>query len=352
MKTTSMLFLAANPVDRKNLDRRYLALDEELRTIQEQLQAAPARDHIGLTPILAARPDDWLRALNADRFRVVHFSGHGTRTGALHHVGRDGTAQAVSFEALKATLRLLKGDICLIVLNACYSRQQAEMLVEEIDCVLAMNDEIHDRVAITFMQAFYRALFAGRAVQDAFAQGKAALLLAGLPESHVPELLVRPGVNAAHITLLASSVRNKAFLAFSPDDKHFLQELHTHLTYGEEKGLLRYWDTTRLEPGTRQREETLRALESTRIAVLLLSASFFASKVIMQEQLPLLLQAADRSEARIICVLVRPVSSVGPDLAPFVMVNEQPLSAMNQARRENVWSYVTRLVQEHLQREV
>jgi hypothetical protein len=339
-------------VDRRSLDRQSLALDEELRALEERLQEAPARDHIEITSIQAARPDDWLRALKAHRFRVVHFSGHGTREGALQHVGRYGTAQPVSFEALKATLRTLKGDICLLVLNACYSRQQAEMLVEDIDCVLAMNGEIYDRVAITFMQAFYRALFDGRAVQNAFEQGKAALLLEGLPGAHVPELLVRPGVDAANVTLLASSARDKAFIAFSPDDKHFLQELHTHLAYGEEKGVLRYWDTTRLEPGTRQQQETLRALASTRIAVLLLSASFFASKAIMQKQLPLLLQAAERDEVRILCVLVRPVSSVDPALEQFGLVNEQPLSAITQAKRENVWSQVTRLVQEHLHREV
>jgi hypothetical protein len=83
-------------------------------------------------------------------------------------VGHDGRAQAISLEALKATLRVLKGDICLIALNACYSRRQAEMLAEDIDCVLAMNDAIHGRAATTFMNAFYQALFAGRA---AFEQG-------------------------------------------------------------------------------------------------------------------------------------------------------------------------------------
>lgn len=351
MKTTRILFLAANPVDRRNMGRQTLAVDEELRTIEERLQEVPAREHIEITPIHAARPDDWLRALNAQRFRVVHFSGHGTRKGALQHVGHDGTAQPVSFEALKATLRLLKGDICLLVLNACYSRQQAEQLLEDIGCVLAMNGEIHDRVAIVFMRAFYRALFTGRAVQNAFEQGKAALLLEGLPESQVPELLVRSGVDATQLTLLVSSGRTRAFIAFSPEDKNFLQEFHTHLKYGEEKGLFSYWDTTRLEPGTRQREEILRALASSRIAVLLLSAPFLASKAIMQEQVPSLLEAEERGEVRILCVLLRPVATIAPELARFGLINEHPLNGMNQNRREHVWSQVTNLVQEYLQRE-
>lgn len=349
MQTTRILFLAANPPHRRSLDRGYLALDEELRKIEERLAEAPSRESITLVPVHAARPDDWLKALNAQRFRLVHFSGHGTRGGMLHHVGADGLAQPVSFEALKATLRALKGDICLIVLNACYSRQQAELLAEDIDCVIAMNDAIHDRAAITFVHALYRALFTGQAVQNAFEQGIAALMLEGLPDVRVPELLVRPGADAAQVTLLAPVHHNTAFIAFSPDDLHFLQELHTHFTYAEQQGALAYWDTTRLVPGTRQREETERALASASVAVLLLSASFFACPAVVQKQLPLLLPAADRGDVTVFNILLRPVSLIDPAVARFGMVNAQPLSGMSQVRRENVWSQLTTLVRERLQ---
>ncbi|HEY1353539.1 MAG TPA: CHAT domain-containing protein [Ktedonobacteraceae bacterium] len=350
MYITRILFLAANPAIGRSLDRGYLALDEEQRTIAERLAQTPARDQIEFISIQAARPDDWLQALNAHSFRVVHFSGHGTRQGALHHVGHDGRAQAVSFEALKATLRVLKGEICLIVLNACYSRLQAEMLSEDIECVLAMNDTIHDRAAITFMHAFYRALFTGKAIQHAFEQGKAALLLAGLPGVHVPELLVRPGADATRITLLPPAPGNTIFIACSPQDHRFLQELHTHLEYFEQQGVLAYWDTTRLEPGTKQRAETLQALASASVAILLISADFLASAAIVQDQLPLLLQAADRGEVKILSVLLRPVSSVDAQLSQFGMLNARALSTLGQAKREQFWSRLTTLVREHVQR--
>lgn len=347
MQTTRILFLAANP-HRRSLGG-YLDLDEELRKIEERLAEAPGRESITLVPVHAVRPDDWLQALNAQRFRLVHFSGHGTRGGMLQHVGADGMAQPVSFEALKATLRALKGDICLIILNACYSRQQAELLAEDIDCVIAMNDEIHDRAAITFVNALYRALFAGKSVQNAFEQGRAALMLERLPGVHVPELLVRPGADAAQVTLLAPVHHNAAFITFSPDDLHFLQELHVHFTNAEQQGALAYWDTTRLLPGTRQRVETQRALASASAAILLISASFFACPAVVQEQLPLLLQAAERSDVKVFNVLLRPLALIDPRVAQFGMVNAQPLGGMSQVKRENVWSQLTTLVCEHLQ---
>lgn len=71
-------------------------------------------------------------------------------------------------------------------------------------------------------------------------------------------------------------------------------ELHTHLEYFEQQGVLAYWDMARLEPGTKQREETLWALGSAGVALLLISAHFLASPAIMQDQLSLLLQAAGR----------------------------------------------------------
>ena len=83
------------------------------------------------------------------------------------------------------------------MLNACYSRPQAEALAETIDCSIGMNQPIGDEAAIVFAASFYRALGFGRSVQEAFELGKAALLLEGIPEDKTPELLTRAGVDAS-----------------------------------------------------------------------------------------------------------------------------------------------------------
>ena len=342
---TKILFLAANPIG-----TGHLALDEELRGIKEKLREAPTNNDIELVDVLAARPNDWLDALNAQRFSMVHFSGHGTRGGALQHVGRDGVAQPVSIQALKETLRILKGDICLVVLNACYSRQQAELIAEDIDCVIAMNESIYDKAAITFIKAFYRALFTGKSVQNAFEQGRAALMLNGLKDAHVPELLVRPGVDASTITLIAPPRRNKVFIACSGDDERFLEALHTHLESYKQRGIrIDYWDRTKLTPGGIRQQEMLQALTSARVAILLISASLFASQDFTRYQLSPLLQAAARNEIKIFCVLLSSYTLTGTNLEQFTPVNSRPLNQLDRGKREEIWDQLTRLVQDTLQ---
>src|SRR5262249_38171426 len=65
-----------------------------------------------------------------------------------------------------------------------------------------MNKAIGDRAAITFAASFYRALGFGRSVQEAFEQGKTALLLEGIAEECTPQLHVRKGIDASAIVLV------------------------------------------------------------------------------------------------------------------------------------------------------
>ena len=92
-------------------------------------------------------------------------------------------------------------------LNACSTRKQAEALTEIVDCVVSMNRTITDRAAIKFAASFYGALAFGRSVQKAFEQGVARLSAEGIAEVDIPELLVRAGVDAAHVVLVGSAPR-------------------------------------------------------------------------------------------------------------------------------------------------
>ena len=72
-----------------------------------------------------------------------------------------------------------------------------------------MNDAIGDEAAIIFAASFYRALGFGRSVQQAFDQGKVALLLEGIPEENTPELLVRTGVNPSQVFLVEQPIEKQ-----------------------------------------------------------------------------------------------------------------------------------------------
>ena len=192
------LYVAANPT---STDR--LKLDEEIRAIAEKIRASEHRDLLEIVSIWAVRPDDLLQSLNMHKPQIVHFSGHGSPTGEIILVDQSGLPKPVSTKALKALFTTLRDNVRVVILNACYSQLQARAITEIIDCAIGMNDAIGDQAAITFAASFYRAIGFGRSIQEAFEQGKIALLLEGISEDDTPELLVKTGIDSSRILLVA-----------------------------------------------------------------------------------------------------------------------------------------------------
>jgi hypothetical protein len=219
MSKVKVLFLAANPHGTQPLQ-----LDEEIRQITAKVRAAEYRDSLELISRWAVRPDDLLQALLEVKPDIVHFSGHGGSAAGLNFLDdqRDlkpvskeeglimlddqGKPKPVGKEALAYLFRILKDNVRVVLLNACYSQPQAEALAQTIDCTVGMNRPIGDKAAIVFAASFYRAIGFGRSVKEAFELGKAALLLEGIPEAKTPELLTRQGVDAAALVLIAPPV--------------------------------------------------------------------------------------------------------------------------------------------------
>jgi len=200
MQQVTVLFLAANPTSTSRL-----AIDEEMRAIAQKVRTSEHRDALVFASAWAVRPDDLLQLLNQHRPQIVHFSGHGSGQG-LSLAREQGQAQQVPTRALQTLFRTLKDNIRLVFLNACYSREQAQALVETIDCVIGMKESIHNDAAAAFASSFYRALGFGRSIQEAFDQGIASLLLEGTADEEIPELLVKPGVDAQTIHLIAPAL--------------------------------------------------------------------------------------------------------------------------------------------------
>jgi hypothetical protein len=100
--------------------------------------------------------------------------------------------------------RTLKDNIRVVFLNACYSCRLAEAIVENIDFVIGMSAGIEDQAARVFAARVYGAIGFGRSIQEAFDQGKAALLLEGIPEDDTPQLLTRTGADPSKARLIQS----------------------------------------------------------------------------------------------------------------------------------------------------
>lgn len=182
-----VLLLTASP-----RDETPLRLQEEERLIKEQLRLA-GYGHAPISASGATRPRDIQQALLDVKPQILHFSGHGDGTG-LAFEDDSGETRLVSGEALGRLLDLFSAryPVECVVLNACFSRVQAEEIVPYVDYVVGMSDEIGDAAAIEFTVGFYKALGAGEPYEFAFELGCNAMQLAGIPEHLIPVLLTRP----------------------------------------------------------------------------------------------------------------------------------------------------------------
>ncbi|MCZ7569319.1 MAG: CHAT domain-containing protein [Ardenticatenaceae bacterium] len=193
-----VLFLATNPKD-----TTHLRLDHEVRTIRERLREADLRDRFHLDQEWAVRDTDLSRSLLAHRPHLVHFAGHGERGGVLVLEDASGNVRPLDPEILSDLFRILRDDIRCVLLNACWSEEQARALVEQagIPCVIGMTRRIADTSAVAFAAGFYRALGYGRALQTAFELGRNELSFVAPGESDVPRLLTGSGVDPATLTI-------------------------------------------------------------------------------------------------------------------------------------------------------
>src|SRR5262249_5184091 len=146
----TILFLAANPLA---TDR--LALDREARAIQVELERSGFRDSFELVTRWAAEPLDLLRELRRLRPTIVHYAGQSDSDGLYLQASNGTGVQVVSPAALKETFGAAGSSVKLVVLNACYTEQQAEALLVHVRCVVGVAGSISSDAARNFAIGFY-----------------------------------------------------------------------------------------------------------------------------------------------------------------------------------------------------
>jgi hypothetical protein len=178
-----ILFLAANPKDTGPL-----RLGEEVSAIDEELLKARYRDKFDLEQKHAVKVEDLSQHLLQVEPDIVHFSGHGSKTGQIYLEDVDGNSHPVSEGALSSLFSIL-GNVKCVILNACYSENQAKAISQHVDCVIGMSQGIGDEAAIKFAQGFYRGLAYGLNLEDAFRLGCSQIDLHNLDVQDIPKIL-------------------------------------------------------------------------------------------------------------------------------------------------------------------
>lgn len=147
------------------------------------------------------------------------------------------------------------------------------------------------------------------------------------------------------------SNRTKVFISYSHKDKVWLDQLRVHLKPLERFHDIDVWDDQKIEPGSKWRDEIEDAISSARVAVLLVSASFLASDFIARDELPPLLEAAEKKGATILPVIISACGFESHEqLSQFKAVNalSSPLKNLTSAKREMVLQQVVAAIEASL----
>jgi hypothetical protein len=145
-------------------------------------------------------------------------------------------------------------------------------------------------------------------------------------------------------------VRRKVFISYSHKDIRWLDRLRVHLKPIEREGIIDLWDDTKIAAGVHWKGAILEALETSKVAVLLISPDFLASDFIAEHELPTLLTQAAAGETAIIPIIVSPCLFQETALSAFHAINspKKPLSILSSSEREQILVNVAETIIQHL----
>jgi len=98
--------------------------------------------------------------------------------------------------------------------------------------------------------------------------------------------------------------RTKVFISYSHYDIEYLTDIKRHFKPFFNK--IDFWDDSKIQPGQKWKLEISKAIETTKVAILLVSTDFLGSEFISTNELPPLLKAAEENGAVILIVLLKP----------------------------------------------
>ena len=101
------------------------------------------------------------------------------------------------------------------------------------------------------------------------------------------------------------AARSEVFISYSRHDAAWLERLKVHLEPLVQRDHLRVWADAAIQPGDRWLDSLRDAVGRARVAVLLVSPDFLASRFIAREELPPILRAAEADGLRVFWVPVR-----------------------------------------------
>ena len=138
------------------------------------------------------------------------------------------------------------------------------------------------------------------------------------------------------------TLRDQVFISYSHQDTELFDELKVWLKPLERKGKLKVWDDTQIEAGQIWRQEIEKGLASAKIAVLLVSPHFIASDFIYKDELPPLLDAAEREGLIIFWIPISfsPYEDTEIEKYRAAYSPNTPLDTLDSPQRNEAWNEI------------
>lgn len=124
----------------------------------------------------------------------------------------------------------------------------------------------------------------------------------------------------------------RIFISYSHKDEDLFEELRSHLSLLQRRGLIHTWHDRRIDPGADWQSEIDDHIYSSRIILLLISSDFIASDYCYDREMALAIERHEAGKARVVPIVVRPTDCRG---APFSKLQMLPKDALPISKWEN-----------------
>jgi len=208
-----------------------------------------------------------------------------------------------------------------IRLNDFYSDESKAIFLNEIEKLLIKNLKNHRDHS-----------HAGKADPNCSIETKTEKLLFYIKqELHSLPTIVRQKYSKQGIK------KESVFISYSHIDKAFLKEIQRH--FKPFKNEIEYFDDSKIQPGSRWKDEIQMAIKKSRVAILIVSTDFLGSEFIANNELPPILESAEKEGSIILTIILKPCAFEEFDqLSQFQTLNppDRPVSKMDVNEKEEL----------------
>jgi hypothetical protein len=136
----------------------------------------------------------------------------------------------------------------------------------------------------------------------------------------------------------------QVYYSYALQDEALHKELETHLSILQRQSLITGWHQRNISPGTERAPTIDQHLSTAHIILLLISPNFLASDFCYSLEMTQALARHDAGEARVIPILIRPVSWEGAPFSKLQILPREgiPVTSKQWESRDDAWLNVTK----------